>query len=114
MFRGTVMYELAITKASLLTRYINDDEDSVPDLITLAKVSLQSFIISSISLKDSIKNSTKTNCFQEILWLMTESLEILKYESEDQPEGKLFTLAFKQLEDLRPFLQEMISNNSTK
>jgi len=43
---------------------------------------------------------------------MSESLEMLKYESEDQPEGHLFTLAVKQLEELRPFLQEMISSSS--
>jgi len=48
--------------------------------------------------------------FQEIMWLLPESLNILKFESEDQPEGQLFSLGFKQLEEFKPFLEKVIPN----
>ncbi len=45
---------------------------------------------------------------KEILCLLTESLDNLKYESEDQPEGKLFILGLRQLEELKTFLKEIV------
>lgn len=56
--------------------------------------------------------SNYNDCFflllQEIICLLTESLENLQYESEDQPEGRLFTLGLKQLEDFKIFFKEIV------
>jgi len=48
MFRGTIMYELAITKAALFSCLLDEDMKEGPGLRTLAQVNYQSKLIHSV------------------------------------------------------------------
>jgi len=80
-FRGTILYELAMTKAAILVRQLEDQ-----------------------GMTDSLQHLA-----QEVLQLLHESQELLKYEPIDQPEGHLAQTGASQLDQLTSFFSELFS-----